>query len=593
MTSFFRSQSATLRIVGIYACVGFLWIYTSDSALEWLVKEPRVITQIAIFKGSFYVAMTSVLLYFLISRHSRAICASERELRASETRYRSLVENIPLGIALLDGDCRIVMVNSTQARWFGHLPEWFVGRSCFEAFENRDQICPHCPGKVSMDSGSLSYVDTEGVREDGSRFPVRICTVPLSSTDGKTTGFIEVVEDVTESRRAAEEHRRLEKQMLHAQKLESLGILAGGIAHDFNNILMSIIGNADLALMRVNKESPAVENLHQIEKASARAADLTKQMLAYSGRGRFVIEVLDLNSLLEEMLHMLEVSISKRAVLRLNLSRPLPTVEIDATQVRQVIMNLVINASEAIGDRSGVIAISTGCMDCDRNYLKDVWLTENIGEGRFVYLEIADTGCGMSKETLAKIFDPFFTTKFSGRGLGMAAVLGIVKGHKGAIKVYSEPGKGSSFKILLPASGMPRDLFDHDQQADDWQGSGTVLLVDDEETVRGIGSAMLKELGFTPITADDGLRALTVYKEAPGIILVILDLTMPHLDGEQCFRELRRIDPGVKVIMTSGYNEQEVTQKFTGKGLAGFLQKPYKVSELKKMIQSLCLPGLN
>jgi CheY-like chemotaxis protein len=250
-------------------------------------------------------------------------------------------------------------------------------------------------------------------------------------------------------------------------------------------------------------------------------------------------------------------------------------------------MNLVINASEAIGEKSGVIAISTGCMDCNRNYLNDVWLNENINEGLYVYLEIADTGCGMSKDTLSKIFDPFFTTKFTGRGLGMSAVLGIVRGHKGAINVYSEEGKGTTFKILLPASGKPVAIFNHDSQTEDWHGSGTVLLVDDEENVRGIGTEMLWELGFTTITACDGKEALDIFKQHPGIDFVILDLTMPHMDGEQCFRELRQLKPDIKVIMSSGFSEYEVTQKFAGKGLAGFIQKPYKMSVLKQAIQKI------
>ena len=310
-------------------------------------------------------------------------------------------------------------------------------------------------------------------------------------------------------------------------------------------------------------------------------------MLAYSGKGKFVVENIDLNVLLVEMLHMLEVSISKKAVLRLNQYQPLPQVEADATQMRQIIMNLVINASEAIGDKSGVIAITTGCMDCDRNYLKDVWLDENLTDGLYIYLEIADTGCGMGKETLSKLFDPFFTTKFTGRGLGMAAVLGIVRGHKGAIKVYSEPDKGTSFKVLLPASSRPAELFNGESRKDDWRGSGIVLLVDDEETVRGIGTEMLKELGFTTVTANDGREAVEVFKTTPGVVFVILDLTMPHVDGEQCFRELRLLKPDVKVIMSSGYNEQEVTQKFVGKGLAGFIQKPYKLSVLKDAIRGI------
>jgi two-component system, cell cycle sensor histidine kinase and response regulator CckA len=262
-------------------------------------------------------------------------------------------------------------------------------------------------------------------------------------------------------------------------------------------------------------------------------------------------------------------------------------VEADATQLRQIIMNLVINASEAIGDKSGVIAITTGCMDCDRSYLKDVWLDENLTNGLYVYLEIADSGCGMDTETLSKLFDPFFTTKFTGRGLGMAAVLGIVRGHKGAIKVYSETGRGTTFKILLPASGRPVEIFNHDVGDEDWQGSGTVLLVDDEETIRGIGAEMLKELGFTVVTAADGREAVDIFKSRPDISFVILDLTMPHMDGEQCFRELRQLKPDVKVIMSSGYNEHEVTQKFVGKGLAGFIQKPYRLSKLQEVIQHI------
>jgi C4-dicarboxylate-specific signal transduction histidine kinase/ActR/RegA family two-component response regulator len=400
---------------------------------------------------------------------------------------------------------------------------------------------------------------------------------------------VQLEQEISIRKHAEEERNQLESKMQQTQKLESLGVLAGGIAHDFNNILLAIIGNADLALMKLNPESPAKDNLQKIEQAAARAAELSKQMLAYSGKGKFIVESLNLNRLLEEMLHMLEVSISKKAVIRLNLNNPLPSVEADATQMRQIFMNLVINASEAIGDKSGVIAITTGCMDCNQNYLKDVWLDDNISEGLYVYVEVADTGCGMDQATLEKIFDPFFTTKFTGRGLGMSAVLGIIRGHKGAIKVYSEPGKGSNFKILLPASEKPAELFNVELSKNDWKGSGKVLLVDDEETVRGVGTEMLKELGFDVLTACDGRDALEVFKKNLDTRFVILDLTMPHMDGEQCFRELHQVKPGVKVIMSSGFNEQEVTQKFVGKGLAGFIQKPYKLSVLRDAIMKMDL----
>jgi CheY-like chemotaxis protein len=250
-------------------------------------------------------------------------------------------------------------------------------------------------------------------------------------------------------------------------------------------------------------------------------------------------------------------------------------------------MNLVLNASEAVGDRSGVIAISTGCQECNEAYLQEFWLTDPVPEGMYVFLEVADTGSGMDKETLTKIFDPFFTTKFTGRGLGMAAVLGIVRGHKGAIKVYSEPGKGSIFRVLFPAGETPAELFDGMTIDDSWHGTGTALLVDDEETVRTVGAEMLRELGFEVVTAKDGRDAVEVFKGRNDITFVVLDLTMPHMDGEQCFSELRQLDPNVKVIMSSGFSEYEVSQKFADKGLAGFVQKPYKLSVLRDEIKKV------
>ena len=384
---------------------------------------------------------------------------------------------------------------------------------------------------------------------------------------------------------AEEERLRLEHLLFHTQKLECMGVLASGIAHDLNNILMIIVGNVDLAMLRIDRESPAAENLHRIEQASARAAGLIKQMLAYSGKGKFSVENLDLNLLLEELLPLLGVSISKKAAFRLNLHPSLPPVEADATQIQQIVMNLVINASEAIGDNAGVIGITTDLIDCDRTYLMDTGLDGDVGEGPCVCLEVADTGCGMDQETVEKLFDPFFTTKFTGRGLGMAAVLGIVKGHRGSVKVMSEPGKGTTFRILLPVSGHPAGPSCRSVHPDDWKGSGAVLLVDDEETVRGVGSEMLRELGFTPITAKDGVEAIGIFSKTPGIALVILDLTMPRLSGEQCFRELRKLDPRVKVIMSSGYDEQEVAPKFIGKGLSGFIQKPYNLALLRDTIR--------
>lgn len=400
--------------------------------------------------------------------------------------------------------------------------------------------------------------------------------------------FATVTTDVTERKRAEEERRALDAQVQHAQKLESLGVLAGGIAHDFNNLLTAILGNADLALAAMSPEAPGRDCLEEISRVSRRAAELCRQMLAYSGKGRFHVEPVDLSRLVEEMSRMLEVAISKKAVLKYRFAPDLPAVEADATQIRQVVMNLIVNASEAIGDRSGVIAISTGLMDCDREYLAGTYVSEDLKEGPYVFLEVADTGCGMSRQTLARVFEPFFSTKFAGRGLGLAAVLGIVRGHRGAIKVYSEPGRGTTFKVLLPAcvdEATPTQNH-HDDQA--WQGRGLVLVVDDEETIRAMVRRMLEHMGLEVLAACDGREAVDLYRRnADRIGCVLLDLTMPHMDGEETFRELHRIRRDVRVILSSGYSEQDVSQRFAGKGLAGFVHKPYRLDVLRKIMKDL------
>ncbi len=394
-----------------------------------------------------------------------------------------------------------------------------------------------------------------------------------------------------ERRRAEEERLRLARQVQHAQKLESLGVLAGGIAHDFNNLLTVILGYAEIALQNLSPLAPERDSLNQITKAAGRAAGLTKQMLAYSGKGRFVIEPIHLNVLIEEMTRLIAVTISENTVFKRNFTEDIRVFDGDATQIRQIILNLITNASEAIGDKSGVITLSTGAMHCDRAYLDDVnemllaSLDEALPEGCYAYLDVADTGCGMDTQTQAKIFDPFFTTKFTGRGLGLAAVLGIVRGHKGAIKIRSEPDIGTTFRVLFPANerlAAPDEGRVVDEAVvEEWRGEGIVLLADDEDDILALTKRMLERTGFTVLTASDGREAISVFREhAKDIVLVLLDLIMPHVNGEQAFHELRRIRPDVKVILCSGYDEHEATRRFAGKGLAGFLQKPYRWATL-------------
>ena len=437
-------------------------------------------------------------------------------------------------------------------------------------------------GTAAAKHQTATRLNVRIVRPNGE---VRHC-LSIVEGDVDETGKVRVVglvQDLTELRRAEEEQRKLEQKVMQSQKLESLGVLAGGIAHDFNNLLTSILGNADLARRNLSTAHPACTYLEAIETVSRRAADLCRQMLAYSGKGRFVVQALSLNDVVREMAHLLSVSISKKVVIKYDFFADLPSVMADATQVRQVVMNLITNASEAIGEISGVVTLATGVMDCDADYLRSSVSDASIRPpGQYVYLEVSDTGCGMDSETLGRIFDPFFTTKFTGRGLGLAAVMGIVRGHQGALRVCSEEGRGTTIRILLPAyhqTAQPAECAEPGPEQ--WRGTGLVLVADDEESIRSMARRILQLAGFEVIVAADGREAVEQYQRHRDTVrLVILDMTMPHLDGEACFRELKTIDPQVKVIMTSGYNEQEVVSRFADQGLVAFVQKPYKAVDL-------------
>lgn len=517
------------------------------------------------------------------SQLSDSLQLMARRLQDSETLYRSLFEQLPDGVVLWElSSLTPMQFNSAAHTQLGYTRDEFAELTIedFRVFSSDASIAEQ--QETLRREGSASYEAAYRTKTGETRSMI----ITLQSIELAAQPMVLALRrDITPWKIAEEKRLNLEKQMLHGQKLESLGLLAGGIAHDFNNILLTITGNTDMAIRRIGNGASPVEHLQRIKQAAGKAADLAQQMLAYSGKGKFLVESLDLNQMLEEMLHMLQVSISKDVSLQLNLSRSLPAIEADATQIHQVIMNLVLNAAEAIGDKSGMITITTNAITCNKGDLRNLWREEGFSEGEYVYLEIADTGCGMSQETLAKLFDPFFTTKFTGRGLGMSAVQGIVRSHHGAIDVASEPGRGSTFKVLLPASDKLIEAPGSKAPQKDWNGGGTILLVDDEEAVRDIGTELLMELGFSVITACDGRAALDTYSSAPNIDLVIVDLTMPQLDGERCFRELRQINPDIKVILSSGYSELSDAQKLMEQGLVGFIQKPYGLETLRETIQ--------
>ena len=391
---------------------------------------------------------------------------------------------------------------------------------------------------------------------------------------------------IQEQKRAEEERQRLERHLLHLQKLESLGTMSGGIAHDFNNLLMAVLGNLELSLMKLPHDTPVRNLLCHAVDAAERAAKLSGMMLAYSGKGVYSITEQDLTGLVEENITMMAAAISKSITFDLKLDQTLPLIMADADQIRQVLMNLIINASEAIGNTNGLITLTTGVQEFGQKVLNSSRLEEKLAAGRYVWMEVSDSGCGMDAKTRDKLFDPFFTTKFTGRGLGMSAAQGIIRAHKGAILVESSPGVGTIIRVLFPiATGAQTEQTSVaavvDTISTGVQTANIVLIVDDEEMIREVSTAMFAELGFEAVIANGGEEALCIFrKQYERINLVLLDYCMPGMDGIAVFRELRIIRPDIPVLLASGYSEEEVAERFKGLGLNGFIQKPFNPKRL-------------
>ena len=570
----------------IVASTGEIW---QTEQISYKYEKIEGAYQVTAFQG----ALNRTIVLFQDITHRKQ---TEQALVENSANMTAIMENTQDSIWTINTSYEIVFVNSVFADSF--LASFGVqlepGVSLLGSLPE-----PLQPGWKERYDRALSGESFEVIDEidvgTHSIF-IEVSFNPITIND-KIVGASLFGRDITDRIQAEKDRLSMEQQLLQTQKLESLGVLAGGIAHDFNNILMGILGYADLALSELDIFSPAREYVQGINDSSRKAADLVKQMLAYSGKGKFSLEPINLNNLIQDTVQMLTISISKNVVLKFNYSEAPGFLEGDPSQIRQIIMNMVINASEAIGKKSGVIALTTGTMYCDREYISgtgfeaQVTLREQIDEGMYLFLEVSDTGMGMGKTTLERLFEPFFTTKYTGRGLGLSAVLGIVRGHKGMIKIYTEKGRGTSFKVLFPLYGSESEnsKTETSMEIDDtWQGKGTFLIADDEEAVRTVGKHMLKKLGFEVITAKDGKIAIDLFKKhADKIVGVLLDLTMPHKDGAQVFQEIRQINSKVKVILCSGYNEQDATQQFVGKGLAGFIQKPYVAKELVAKVREV------
>ncbi len=518
---------------------------------------------------------------------------AEDKLHESEERKAAIFESALDALITIDQEGKVVEWNPAAERIFGYTPQQAIGREMADLIIPSQSREAHRAGMEEFrgtGEGSVlrKLVELTALRADGTEFPAEIYITPILTQSPSFSGFIR---DITDRKLAEDERRKLEAQILHGQKLESLGVLAGGVAHDFNNLLTVMLGNASLALMHISEESPACSMLREIEHAAERAADLTKQMLAYSGKGKFEIQALRLDGLVQEMATLLKTVVSKKTAVDLGLEAA--TIEGDPTQIRQVVMNLIINASDSLEGQIGAIQVRTGMLQANADDLLSPYLPEILPAGNYAYLEVEDAGQGMTEETQARIFDPFFTTKFTGRGLGLAAVLGIVRAHRGTIKVISEPGRGTLFKLLFPCTDKaPEARSDVKNGTVPKSGSGTILVIDDERIINTFVQRTLTSAGYHVLAAEDGLEGLKILREHfQEIAAILLDLTMPRMDGLEVMRELRHLAPDIPVLVMSGYSEQEVSLRCEGTGVRGFIKKPFTTHALIASISGIVTPS--
>jgi two-component system cell cycle sensor histidine kinase/response regulator CckA len=508
----------------------------------------------------------------------------------------AIATNAAEALFLIDSEGRTTFANPTAEEMFGWSQDELVGRFLHERLHCRwpdgtpfpmDE-CRHM--QVLRSGETLRGVEDSFLSRDGRLVPISCSIAPIRADDA-VAGAVLVVRDLTEQKRAEETQRENEEALQQAQKLESIGVLAGGIAHDFNNLLTGIMGNAGLARRAIvaGRSEQAAALLRDVLAASERAADLTRQLLAYAGKGRFVIQPVDLCKLVSEVSTLIRASISKKITLVVDVPEDCPLVEADRAQLQQLVMNLVINGGEAIGDEAGTLTVRVRTEHFTERRERPRTEGFPISTGDYVRIEVTDTGQGMDAGTRGRIFEPFFTTKFLGRGLGLSAALGIVRGHRGAIGVRSEPGWGTTFTVLLPVpreSRRPERYSGHVGVEHDLQGAGTILVADDEESVRSLVASVLEDAGYTVELARDGAQAVEQLQSlGEQIRLVLLDLTMPILGGAEAARELRRIQPEIPIVVMSGYGDIEVMQRFSEVGVDDFLPKPFTPEQLTTKVR--------
>ncbi len=518
--------------------------------------------------------------------------ASYQQIDTHRSRLKTILDHAPNSIWMMDLHGRIRFANKAMQQWTG------VDEATLREAEDYTALLPGDVGERSRRADRLCLEGDQNVYYSQETMPdatgqsrtFDLIRVKLLDGHGHLTGLVGFAIDISERLAIEIERQELERQMLHMQRLESLGMMAGGVAHDFNNLLTAIQGSLDLLRMDQEFSSDSLENLQSIETAVQAASELCQQMLAYSGKGFLATEVINLNDMFDNMDALLTASIGKNIELSIEGAEDLPAIKGDKGQIRQIALNMVINASEAIGENQGHIVIRSRCKKLTEPQYIGVVSGDMLAPGSYVIIEIADDGSGMSKETQAHVFDPFYTTKFTGRGLGMSAALGIVRAHHGALEMDSTPGQGTTMRVWLPAMretapvSSPESDLPGSKSAEKHAHRGCVLIIDDEADVMRVACRMLEYLGLNVLSAGDGPAGLELYRTNQAKIdWVLLDMTMPNMNGHECLQKLRDINPEVYVVMSSGYNQAYMgTDSGEGGGEKpqDFLKKPYNFSAL-------------
>lgn len=625
MTERLRVGSLHVLVLVVFAVAGTA---TGEGAFGSLAPIPKMLTLWALITTAAFIvlAMTTTL--------AERVCA-EVALAASVADYQALVDSTPAAIVRYTADGTLTFVNETLCKLLGRPRATLIGESVLELIPNmpRSEVVADLPLTRPV-SGPADGASGLIRKSDGSCRWYRWTARRITTADGQTE-FQAVGIDLTERRQAESDRAAIERKMQDAQRLEALGVLAGGVAHDFNNLLAGVLGHAELAIGELPDGHPARDHLTTVLSGIAQAGGLTRQLLAYSGKGRFLLRSLNLNELIVQTTDLLRVTLPKKVQLDLALTENLPFITGDDGQLRQVLMNLIINAGEAIGDKPGTVTVTTTGHDLEMDAVSGGVYSPS-APGRFIELIVSDTGCGMDEATRAKLFDPFFSTKFAGRGLGLSAVLGIIRGHGGGIRVDSEPGVGTRFTVLLPASTeaalpsisartpppttatlpsatiatpsntrharrsgtvpmppsrpqTPPDTRPQNETSTNAksQGRGLAIVADDEPTVRQVGELMLKQLGFEVLTATNGQEALACFEaNANRVTLVLLDLMMPVMDGPEALAVIRERS-AVPVILCSGYTAEAVPEELASDTITSFLQKPYARADLQNALTAL------